>query len=64
MKTTRKEAFLAGDKFYSPKKPCPQGHGSVYYTLSWRCVECSRLDTKKTRQALKASFGSQREVVE
>jgi len=64
MKTTRKDAFLAGDTLYQPTKPCPQGHNSPYYTKSWRCVECSRLDTKKQREQSKASFGSQREAVE
>ena len=60
MKESQTEANLAGDKMYDNKKPCKNGHLSPRYTSNAACLEC----LKERKAKMKASFGSQRKVVE
>lgn len=49
MKTSRKDAMIAGDKEYYNGIPCPQGHVSKRRTTSGSCCECKKNTLKKWR---------------
>lgn len=39
----REEALRLGNKFYTPPKPCRNGHASQRYSNSGVCVECATI---------------------
>jgi len=40
MKSSRKDALQAGDKYYNTGKPCIYGHYSDRMTVDGSCIEC------------------------
>lgn len=58
--STRKDAIKSRSRLYIATRPCPHGHQSYRYTLSGRCVECTKIDAikaaPKVRAKLKAHF--------
>lgn len=47
MKSTRKEARLAGDRYYYTGKPCKHGHDSKRTVATGNCYECQQLASNK-----------------
>lgn len=50
MKTTRKEAKLAGDKKYFTGNPCKHGHVSPRLVSNAACCECDKIRKSATRK--------------
>ena len=50
MKSTRKEALLAGESEYFTGKPCKNGHVLARDTLSGRCPKCQEIYVKRDRE--------------
>lgn len=50
--STRKEAFLKGEKMFYTGRQCKEGHLSPRYTSTGSCVACLRQFSKGHRQAV------------
>ena len=59
----RIEARELGLKFYTPDKPCVNGHLSLYRTNSGACVECERTRAREWYRANRDLSKSRREIV-
>ena len=58
MKSSRKAAIAARERFYYTGKPCLRGHLSERLTVTGACVECARQAIRDVRRQLRQSLSA------